>query len=65
MKLSEQIRRAIESCGKTRYRIAKETGISESMLSCFMHGTANLSMDALDRLAEYIGLTVALKKRSK
>ena len=31
--MSDQVRRAIENCGLTRYAIAKQTGITEGGLS--------------------------------
>jgi transcriptional regulator with XRE-family HTH domain len=54
---SDQIRQAIERSGMTRYRIAVQSGITESTISRFMHG-ADASTDMLDRLAETLGLNV-------
>jgi len=54
--LSDQLRRAIETCGKTRYAIFKETGIGQDTLSLFVNGKRGVSMDVLDRLGEYLGL---------
>src|SRR5215471_17388266 len=62
-KLSDQIRRAIETCGQTRYRIAKETGISQPTLSRFMDGSRGLPMKTLDHLAEYLGLGIVVRKK--
>jgi transcriptional regulator with XRE-family HTH domain len=62
-RLSDQIREAIESCGQTRYRIAKETGISQPTLSRFMDGSRGLPMKTLDRLAEYLGLEIVVRKK--
>jgi transcriptional regulator with XRE-family HTH domain len=62
-KMSDQIRSAIDSCGITRYRISKETGISESALSRFMTGERGLSMTALDALADYLGLDVVMRRK--
>jgi transcriptional regulator with XRE-family HTH domain len=53
---SNQLRHVIASCGKTRYRISKETGVAESLLSKFMHGKGNISLKMLDKLAANIGL---------
>ena len=64
LKFSEQIRRAVEGCGKTRYRLAQETEIDESLLSRFVRGKCNLSLKLLDKLAQNIGFCVqVLKKR--
>jgi transcriptional regulator with XRE-family HTH domain len=58
VKLSDQIRRAIDNCGQTRYAISKATGISESTLSLFMSGERGLPMKTLDILADYLDLNI-------
>lgn len=50
IQLTDQLRQAIDDSGLTRYRIAKETGISESALAQFYHGHRGLSMKALNAL---------------
>ncbi len=60
-KLSDEIRQAIETCGKTRYQIAKETGVDAATLCRFVQGRQGLLMDSLDRIAECIGLHVVMK----
>ncbi len=60
--LTDQLRRAIDESGHTRYRIAKETGIDESALAKFYNGRRTLSMDALDRLGEYLKLEIVVKR---
>jgi transcriptional regulator with XRE-family HTH domain len=62
MKLSEQLRHAIDSCGQTRYRIAKATGISEATLSRFMSGDRGLPMKTLDVLADHLNLNIVMTK---
>ena len=57
-RFSDEIRAAVENCGMTRYRIAKETDIDASVLCRFVQGQVGLSMDTLDKLAECIGLHV-------
>jgi transcriptional regulator with XRE-family HTH domain len=65
IKLSDQIRQAVENCGKSRYRIAKETGISEPTLSRFMSGERGLPMATLDRLADHLSLDIVQSKTSE
>lgn len=65
IQLSDQIRQAVENCGQTRYRIAKETGISEPTLSRFMSGERGLPMLTLDRLADHLGLDIVQSKGGK
>lgn len=63
MKLSDQIRQVIDASGQTRYRIAKETGISHAMMSRFMSGERGFSMDSLDILADFLGMNITVDKQ--
>ncbi len=65
IKLSDQIRRTINQCGQTRYRIGKETGIDQSTLSRFMSGERGLPMRTLDKLADYLDLNITVGKGRK
>ena len=65
MKLSDQVRAAIESSGLTRYRISKETGIAQSNLSRFMGGTQAMSSESLDRLAVVLRISIVCKGPTK
>jgi DNA transposition AAA+ family ATPase len=56
--LTDQLRQAIDDSGLTRYRIAKETGISESALAQFYNGHRGLSMEALNALWEFLELKI-------
>ena len=60
LRLSDQIRSAIDNCGQSRYAIWKATGIAQSTLSEFMAGRRTLSMANLDILGEYLGLTITM-----
>lgn len=59
-KVSDQIRRLIDSSGMSRYEIAKRTGIDQSAVSRFMTGERGLSMTALDTLGELLDLEVVM-----
>jgi transcriptional regulator with XRE-family HTH domain len=61
--LTDQLRQAIDDSGLTRYRIAKETGISESALAQFYNGHRGLSMEALNALGEFLELTIHLGRK--
>ncbi len=61
----EQLREMIEASGKTRYRISKETGIAEPHLCNFMQQKVGLSMEAVERLADYLGLEVVIRRKRK
>jgi transcriptional regulator with XRE-family HTH domain len=60
-----QIRRAIEASAKSRYRIWKETGITQAQLSRLMHGKQGISIEALERLADCLGLEVIIRPKRK
>ena len=55
--MSEQVRGIVRNCGVSRYRIAQETGIAESVLSRFLGG-AGLSLGNLDKLGAFLRMRV-------
>ena len=66
--LLDSIRGAIEQAetsGVTRYRIALDTGISQALLSRFMSGERGLSVESIERLAEYLGLEIIVRPKRK
>jgi len=64
-KLSDQLREAIDKAGVSRYEIAKQTGVSETTLCRFVSGERGISVDAMDAIGQYLGLSiVGQKKRS-
>ena len=63
--MTDQIRKAIDDCGETRYRIAKETGINESQLAGFYNKKRGISLEALDRLGAYLGLRIVMDRKGK
>jgi transcriptional regulator with XRE-family HTH domain len=48
--------------GLSRYRIAKQSGISEQTLSNVMHKRRNLSIDALQQLLTSLGYEIEFVK---
>lgn len=64
-KLVDAIRRAIDASGKTRYRIAKEAGVAQSQLSRLARGEQGLSVDTIERLADYLGLRIRIEPRDR
>jgi transcriptional regulator with XRE-family HTH domain len=64
MKMSDQIRQAITESGLSRYRVAKESGVDEGMLSRFMAGSGARS-GTLDKIAEFLGLVVRVDPQAK
>ena len=53
--LSEQLRRAVDASGLSRYEICKRCGLPQSTLSRFMHGRP-ITMATADTLAAVLGL---------
>jgi transcriptional regulator with XRE-family HTH domain len=62
-KLIDQIRESIRTSGRSRYALAKATGLDQSHLSRLMAGTTGLSVEALERLAGALGFEVVITKR--
>ena len=52
----DQLRAAIEGCGETPYRIAKETGVPSPTLSRFLNGGRDIRLETAATLAAYLGL---------
>jgi transcriptional regulator with XRE-family HTH domain len=63
--ISDQVRKAINAAGVTRYRIAQDTGVDEATLSRFVNGERGLSLPVLDKLADYLGLELSPKPQRK
>ena len=61
--LTDQLRKAIDNSGLTRYRIAKLTGVSEAALSQFYNGHRGLSMEAMNALGECLELTIIMGRK--
>jgi plasmid maintenance system antidote protein VapI len=63
--IGDQLREAILSADVTRYRISKDTGITEAALSRFITGGSGLSLKTIDILGEYLGLDITTRKTPK
>ncbi len=64
-RFSEQLRRAVRQSDLSRYRISKQTGIAQSVLSRFVNQGAGLSMESVDRLCECLGLSVVVEDKPR
>jgi transcriptional regulator with XRE-family HTH domain len=62
MSVSEQIRQAVEGC-HSYYVAAKGSGVGQSSLNRFMRRERSLSMDSIDKLAEFFGMQLTPPKR--
>ncbi len=53
---TDQIREIIKESTVSSYAIAKQTGISETLLGRFLKGERGLSLNSVDKLAEMFGI---------
>jgi transcriptional regulator with XRE-family HTH domain len=60
---SDEIRDAIRNSGMSQYAIAKSLGLSQALVSRFMHGKSWLGVDTLDRLAALLDLHIQTRAR--
>ena len=58
VKLSDQVRRAVDASGMSRYAICKALDMDQAIMSRFMTGRGGLSMANLDVLADMLGLNI-------
>ncbi len=61
MTVTDQLRRAVQDCGETRYSISKTTGIPASVLSRFVASGAGLRSENIDLLCAHLGLVLVKK----
>ena len=59
------IKRAILASGKTRYRIAKESGVGQAQLSKLMNGKSGLSIETAEQLADALGLAITIRPKGR
>jgi plasmid maintenance system antidote protein VapI len=62
-KLLDALRLAVETSGKTRYRLAKESGVSAGQLSRLVNRQRGMTIDTIERLAEYLGLRIKVERK--
>ena len=65
LKLSDQIRFAVESGDRTAYRICADTGLDRGAMSRFLSAKRGLSLESLDKLAEYLNLKIVRPPRRR
>jgi DNA transposition AAA+ family ATPase len=63
MTITSQLRKEIETCGRSRYRISRDTGISEAALSRFMSGERGLAIETIEKLIDYFGYKLVKRRR--
>jgi len=61
--IEEQLRQAILTAGVSRYALSKASGVSQGVLSRFVHGERTVTMDTAARIAAALGLELRPVKR--
>ena len=64
LKLSDQLRAAILNADRSRYRISKQTGITEAGLSRFVNRVSGISLDTIDKIGECLALEITTRQKS-
>ena len=57
--LVDELRGAILTCGKTEYRVAKDSGVPQPVLNRFLRGERGISLETAAKLAAYLRLHLA------
>lgn len=60
--LADQLRRAMNESGYTRYELSKHTGIPQSTLSRFANDVTDMNLATADRLAEFLKIELRKQK---
>ncbi|MCY2926828.1 MAG: helix-turn-helix transcriptional regulator [Planctomycetota bacterium] len=64
-KTIEAIRKAINASPMSRYRLAKESGVTEAAISRLMSGERAVNVDSLEKLADALGLAITIGPKKK
>lgn len=64
-RLNDAIREAIRASNETPYAIAKGSGVARSQLSRLLSGESGLSVESIERLADYLGLRITIEPKGK
>jgi plasmid maintenance system antidote protein VapI len=65
MDIERDLRDAIINAPITRYRLSKETGVSETVLSLFVNRKRTLRLDTAAKLAAALGLELRAKDKGR
>lgn len=64
-KLTDAIRAAVKASDQTPYAIAKGAGVARSQLSRLLSGESGMTVDTIERLADYLGLQITMEPKGK
>lgn len=63
--LADEIKRIVDDAGLTLYELERDADVSRAMLSRYFNGKVAMSIKTLDKLLEYLGYELTLKKRGE
>ncbi len=63
--IEEQLRQAILTAGVSRYALSKASGVSQGVLSRFVHGERTVTMDTAARIAAALRLELTPVKSQR
>jgi transcriptional regulator with XRE-family HTH domain len=63
--VGNRLREVLKGEGVTAYRLWKDLGIDQGMLSRFFRGKQNLSLRKLEQIADYLGYDIQFVKRKR
>jgi transcriptional regulator with XRE-family HTH domain len=61
--MGNRLKKVLEREGVTAYRLWKDLGIDQGQLSKFFNGKVNISLELLERIADYLQYDLVLLKR--
>lgn len=64
-KITEALRIAVKASEKSRYRLAKDSGLAESALSRLVSGERSVTIESAERLAEALGLELVIQPKGR
>jgi DNA-binding phage protein len=62
LRFSDQLRRAVDQSGLSRYEICKRAGLDQSVMHRFMHERSGLSMATVDAICKTLGLELVKRQ---
>ncbi len=64
-KLMNEIRAAIKASDQTPYAIAKGAKVARSQISRLLSGESGMSVETIERLADYLGFRITIEPKTK
>ena len=63
--LTKAIAAAVKASDQTPYAIAKGAGVARSQLSRLLSGESGMTVDTIERLADYLGYRITIEPKGK